>query len=90
MWSSPGTHRNMKFNVYAKEILICRVDSKNTMGKQQSRDRQVPEIDNSKSKNVNAASVAGSTVVLQTNEACPNPLPTAAADVESNLDPEIG
>lgn len=59
------------------------------MGKQQSRDRQVQEVDNSKSKNVNAASVAGSTA-LPANEAYPDPLPTAAAGVESNRDPEIG
>lgn len=58
------------------------------MGKQQSRDRQDAEVDSNKSKNVNAASVAGNTT--QANEVCPDQRTTAAAGVESIPDLEIG
>lgn len=63
--------------------------TKKAMGKQQSRDRQNSEVDSRKSKNVNAASVAGNTA-LQTSEACLIQLTTSAAGVESNPNPEIG
>lgn len=59
------------------------------MGKQQSRDRQDAEVDSNKSKNVNAASVAGNTA-FQANEVYPDLPTTAAAGVESIPDPETG
>lgn len=58
------------------------------MGKSLSRDRHSPGGEEQKPKNVNAASVAGSTAV-QTNEMCPE-MPPAAAGVEENPEPEKG
>lgn len=57
------------------------------MGKSLSRDRQSPG-EEQKPKNVNAASVAGSTAV-QASEMCPA-MPTAAAGVEENPEPGKG
>lgn len=59
------------------------------MGKQQSRDRQDAEFENSKPKNVNAASVAESTA-LQTKETCPDLLAATVTGVESIPEQEIG
>lgn len=68
---------------------IFSVDIGKRMGKHQSKDRQDSELESNKSKNVNAASVAGSTAV-QVSEACPDLLPTAATGVESIPDLDIG
>lgn len=59
------------------------------MGKQQSRDRHGVDVDSHKSKNVNAASVAGNTT-FQTNEVRPDKITIPAAGVESIPDPDIG
>ncbi|XP_018575110.1 adenomatous polyposis coli protein isoform X2 [Anoplophora glabripennis] len=75
----------------SSNALVPRPVERRSMGKSHSRDRQPPPPppdEEQKPKNVNAASVAGSTTV-QANATCPE-MPTAAAGVEENPEPEKG